>query len=164
MRDRMEREYKKPLLHSWIKKGISSVQFSSVQLLSRGQGVQHTRLPCPLPTHGVYSKSCPWSRWCHPTISSFVIPFNPSQLQGLFQWVSFLHQNWSLSFSISPSDEYSGLISFRMGLVGSSCSPRDSQESSPTPYFKTINSSVLSFLYSPTFTSIHDPWKNYSLD
>ena len=53
---------------------------------------------------------------------------------------------WSFSFSISPSNEYSGLISFRMD------SPRDSQESSPTPQFKSINSSVLSFLYTPTLT------------
>ena len=50
------------------------------------------------------------------------------------------------------------------GLVGSPCSPRDSQESSPTPQFKTINSSALSFLHSPTLTSIHDHWKNHSLD
>ena len=49
-------------------------------------------------------------------------------------------------------------------MVGSPCSPRDTQESSPTPQFKSINSSVLSFLYSPTFTSIHEYWKNYSLD
>ena len=50
------------------------------------------------------------------------------------------------------------------GLVGSPCSPRDSQESSPTPQFKSINSSALSFLHSPTLTSIHDHWKNHSLD
>ena len=50
------------------------------------------------------------------------------------------------------------------GLVGSPCSPRDSQESSPAPQFKSINSSALSFLHSPTLTSIHDHWKNYSLD
>ena len=63
---------------------------------------------------------------------------------------------WSFSFSISPSNEYSGLISFTMDWVGSPCSPRDSQESSPTPQFKSINSLVLSFLYSSTLTSIHD--------
>ena len=50
------------------------------------------------------------------------------------------------------------------GLVGSPCSPRDSQESSPTPQFKSINSLELSFLYSPTLTSIHDYWKNHSLN
>ena len=73
--------------------------------------------------------------------------------------------NWSFSFNISPSNDYSGLISFRMdGLAGSPCSPRDLQESSPTPQFKSINSSALSFLHSPTLTSIHDYWKNHSLD
>ena len=66
---------------------------------------------------------------------------------------------WSFSFTISPSSEYSGLISF-----GSPCSPRDSQESSLTPQFKSIHSSALSFLYSPTLTSIHDYWKNHSFD
>ena len=72
---------------------------------------------------------------------------------------------WSFSFSISHSKDYSGLISFRMdSLVGSPCSPRDSQESSPTPQFNSINSSALSFLYSPTLTSIHDYWKSHSFD
>ena len=78
---------------------------------------------------------------------------------------------YSFNFSISPSNEYSGMIFLNIRtdflyewLVGSPCSPRDSQESSPTPQFKTINSSVLSFLYSPTLTSIHDYWKNHSFD
>ena len=68
------------------------------------------------------------------------------------------------SFNISPSNEYSGLISLRMDWVGPPCSPRDSQESSPTPQFKSVHSLVLSFLCSPTLTSIHDPWKNHSHD
>ena len=79
---------------------------------------------------------------------------------------------WSFSVSIIPSKEIPGLISFRMdwldllqnGLVGSPCSPRDSLESSPKPQFKSFNSSVLSLLYSPPLTSIHDHWKNHSLD
>ena len=72
---------------------------------------------------------------------------------------------WSFSFSICPSNEYSRLISFRMDwLDGSPCSPRESQESSPTPQFKSINSLELSFLHSPTLTSIHDHWKNHSFD
>ena len=71
---------------------------------------------------------------------------------------------WSFSFSINASKEHPGLISFRMELVGSPCSPRDSQESSPTPQLKSINSLALSFLHSPTLTSIHDYWKNHSLD
>ena len=70
---------------------------------------------------------------------------------------------WSFSFSISPSSEYSGLIFFRMDWLDL-LAPRDSQESSPTPQFKSINSSALSFLYSPTLTSIHDHWKNHSFD
>ena len=84
-------------------------------------GLQHTRLPCPSPTLGAYSNSCSSLWWCHPTISSSVIPspcaFNLSQHQGLFQWVGYSYQvtkYWSFSFSISTSDEYSGLISFRM--------------------------------------------------
>ena len=61
---------------------------------------------------------------------------------------------WSFSFNINPTNEYSGLISFWM----------DSQVSSPTPQFKNINSLAIPFLYSPALTSIHDHWKNYSLD
>ena len=71
---------------------------------------------------------------------------------------------WSFSFSISPSNEYSGLISFRMDWLDLLAVSRDSQESSPTPQLKSINSSVLSFLYSPTLTSIHVYWKNHSFD
>ena len=59
------------------------------------------------------------------------------------------------SFSFSPSSEYSGLISFRIDWFDLPCSPRDSQESSPSPYFKNIDSSVLSLLYDPTLTSVH---------
>ena len=71
---------------------------------------------------------------------------------------------WSFSFSLSPSNEHPGLISFQDGLVGSPCSPRGSQESSPTPQFKSINSSALSFLHHPTLTSICNLRKNHSLD
>ena len=71
-------------------------------------------------------------------------------------------KDWSFSFNISPSNKYSGLISFRIDWLD--LLAVDSQESSPTPQFKSINSSVLSFLYSPTLTSIHDYWKNYSFD
>ena len=102
---------------------------------------------------------------CHPLLLS---PSIFSQHQGLFKWVSSSYQvakYWSFSFNISPSNEHSGLISFRVDwlLIGSPCSPRDSQESSPTPQFKSISSTVLSFLYSPTLVSIHDHWRNHSL-
>ena len=66
---------------------------------------------------------------------------------------------WSFSFSISASNEYSGLISFRMDWLDLLCSPRDSQESSPTPQFKSIDSLAPSFLYGPALTSRHDHWK-----
>ena len=71
---------------------------------------------------------------------------------------------WSFSFSISPSNEHPGLISLRMDWLDLLEVQGDSQESSRTPQFKTINFLALSFLHSPTLTSIHDHWKNYSLD
>ena len=71
---------------------------------------------------------------------------------------------WSFNFNISPSKEHPGLISIRMDWLDLQESPRDSQEPSPTPQFKGINSSALSLLYSPTLTSIHDHCKNHSLD
>ena len=80
-------------------------------------GQQHARPPCPSPTPGAYSNSCPLSRWCHlpsHSLSSPFSTFNLSQHQGLFQGVSSSHQVAKVSFSISPSNEYSGLISFRM--------------------------------------------------
>ena len=70
---------------------------------------------------------------------------------------------WSFSLNISPSNEHPGLISFRMGWLDH-LAVQWTQESPPTPQFKSINSSVLSFLYSPTLTSIHDYWKNHSVD
>ena len=70
---------------------------------------------------------------------------------------------WSFSFSISPSNEYSGLISFRMDWLDL-LAVQGTLKSPPTPQFKSLNSSVLRFLYSPTLTSIHDYWKNHSFD
>ena len=86
----------------------------------------------------------------------------------VFSNESVLHIRWPNS-GISPSSEYSGLISFgwislHLDLVGSPCSPRHSQESPPTPQFKSIKSFVPSFHYSPTLTSIHDYWKNRNFD
>ena len=83
-------------------------------------GLQQARLPCPLPSPRVCSNSCPLSQWCHPNISSSLAPFSSclqSFLASGFFPVSALHISWpnywSFSFSISPSNEYSGLISFR---------------------------------------------------
>ena len=71
---------------------------------------------------------------------------------------------WSFSFNISPSNEYFRIDFLYDGLLGSPCSPRDSQESSPTTQFKSISFLALSFLYGPTLTSIHDYGKNHSFD
>ena len=122
--------------------------------------LQHARPPCPLPTPRVHPNPCPLSRWWHPTISSSVIPFSSCHqsfpASGFFSNESALRirwpKYWNFSFNISPSIELPGLISFRMDLLGSPCSPRDSQESYLTPQFKSISSSALSFLYSPTLT------------
>ena len=102
---------------------IISVQFSRSVVSDSlpPHGPQHTRPPCPSATPGVYPNSCPLRRWCHPTISSSVVPFS-SCLQsfpasGYFPMSQFLTsggQDWSFSFSISPSSEYSGLSSFRI--------------------------------------------------
>ena len=103
---------------------LQSVQFnrSVVSDFLWPHGLQHARLPCPSPTPGVYSNWCPLSQWCHPTISSSVVPFS-SRLQSFPASGSFPmsqvfalggHKYWSFSFSITPSNEYSGLISFRI--------------------------------------------------
>ena len=92
--------------------------------------------------------------------------FNLSQHQSLFKWVTSSHQvAKELEFQLQyQSFQWIFRTDFLYNeLVGSPCSPRDSQESSPTLQFKSISSSALSFLYSPTVTSIHDYWKNRSL-
>ena len=102
----------------------------------------------------------------HPLSSPSPPALNLSQHQGLFKWVSFCirwPKYWSFSFNISPSNEYLGLVFFRMDWLDL-FAVQGTQQSSPTPQFKSINSTALSFLYSPTLTSIHDQWKNHSLD
>ena len=93
--------------------------------------------------------------------------FNLSQHQGLFQWVTSSHEVAKvLEFQLQhQSFQWIFRTDFLLDwLVWSPCSSRDSQESSPTPQFKSISSSVLSFLYSPTLTFIHDYWKKHSFE
>ena len=132
---------------------------------------QHTRPPCPSPTPGVHPNSCASSRWCHPAISSSVVPFS-SCLQSfpasgsfpmsqLFAW-GCQSTGVSASATVLPmnTQDWSPL-----GCTGwISVQSKGLKEPSPAPQFKSINSSVLSFLHSPTLTSIHDYWKNHSLD
>ena len=112
-------------MRKWIKLNIVFLllhgkSVSSVTQLCLTLRLQHTRPPCPLPTPRVYSNSCPLSRWCHPTISSSVIPLSshlqPFPASGAFPMSQFFASGkyWSFSFNISPSSEYSGLISFRI--------------------------------------------------
>ena len=113
-------------------------------------GLQHIRLPHPSPSPGACSNSCPLSRWCHPTISSSVIPFS-SCLQSFpasrfFQWVNSLHQVVKvLEFQLQhQSFQWIFRVDFLWDwLVGSPCSPMDSQEFPPTLQFKSISSSAL---------------------
>ena len=121
----------------------------------RAHGLQHARLPCPSPSLVACWNSCPSSQWCHPTISSSVFPlaFNLSQHKGLFQSMSQFFASGGQSIGVSAStsvlptntQDWSPL-----GWTGSiSLQSKDSQESSPTPQFKSINSLVLSlFLWS----------------
>ena len=147
---------------------VAVQSLSHVSLWPRG--LQHARLPCPSPSPGACSNSCPLSQWCHPTIWFSVLPFSclqPFPAPGSFP-MSWLFpsepKDWSFSFSINPSNEHSGLIFFRIIGLFYLLSKGLSQESSPTPQFKSINSLRLSLLYGPTLTSIHDYWKNHSFD
>ena len=154
------------------------VQFSSVQFIHSvvsnslwPHESQHAKPPCPSPTPGVHSDSRPSSQWCHPAISSSVVSFSfcPQSLpaSGSFpmsQLFSWCGQSTGVSASSSVLPMNTQDWSPQNELVGFPCSPRDSQESSPTPQFKSINSLVLSFLHSPILASIHDYWKNHSLD
>ena len=102
----------------------------------------------------------------HPLSSPSPPAPNPSQHQSLFQWVNSSHEvakvlEFQLQHHSLQKNPSADLL--QNGLVGSPCSPRDSQESSLTPQFKSINSLALSLLHSPTLTSIHDHRKNHSL-
>ena len=101
--------------------------------------------------------------FCHPLL---LLPSIFPSNRVFFKWVSSLHQVVKvLEFQLHQCFQWIFKIDFLYdGLVGSPCSPRDSQEPSPTTQFKSITSLALSFLYSLTFTSIHDYWKNNSLD
>ena len=130
---------------------------------------QHIRPPCLSPTPGVHPNPCPLSRWCHPTISSSVLPF------------SFCPQSFPPSGSFQRSQLFtSGGQSFEVS-ASTSVFPVNTQDWSPLgwtgwislqpkglsrvpPQLKSINSPALSFLHSPTLTSIHDYWKNHSID
>ena len=136
---------------------LCSVQFSRsvVSNSLRRHELQHARPPCPSPTPRVHPNSCPLSQWCHPAISSSVVPFSAS-LQS-FQALGSLPMS-QFFISGGQSIGVSALVSV-LPMNIQDWFPESVQgtlESSPTPQFKSINFSVLSSLYSPTLTSIHD--------
>ena len=141
-----------------------SVPFScSVMSYSLGpHGLQHARLLCSSPTPGACSNSFHQVR-CHPTISSSVVPFShlqSSAVSGSFPMSQFFPSGGqsigaSASASVLPVNIQD---LFPSGLTDHLAS-KDSQESSPTPQFRSINFLALSFLYGPTVTSIHEYWK-----
>ena len=154
--------------------------FSSVQFISVAQScLTHCNsMDCSTPGFPVHHQ-LPELAQTHVHRASDAIPpsyplsppfpptFNLSQHQNLFQWVSSLHLVAKvLEFQLQHhSFQWIFRTDFLQDwLVWFPYSPRDSQESSQTPQFKSLNSSVLSFLYSPTLTSIHDYWKNHSFD
>ena len=152
-------------------------QFSSIQLLSRARLFANTWIT---PHQASLSITNSWSSLrlmsiesvmpssrrilCHPLLLLPPIPpsirvfSNESTL--CMRWPKY----WSFSFSISPSNEPPGLISFGMDWLDLLAVQGTLKSSSPTPQFKSINSSVLSFLHSPTLTSVHDHWKKHSLN
>ena len=173
--DRVLLAKQKQAKHIFTKSSQRS-QFSSVQSLSQ---VWLFATPWNEAHQAYLSITNSWSllklmsiEWVMPSnhliLSSPSPPtYNLPQHQGLFKWVSSSYQVAKVlefqlqhqSFQWTPRTDL-----LQDGLVGSPCSPRDSQESSPTPQFKSINSSVLSFLHSPTLTSTRDHWKSHSFD
>ena len=134
--------------------------------------LQHARLPCPSLSPGTCSDSWPLSRWYYLIISSSAgccLLLLPSTFPSIWivsngsavpiRWPKY----WSFSFSISPSNKYLGLISFRIDWFDL-LAVQGTQESSPAPQFKSISSLALSLLYGPALTSIHNYWKNHSFD
>ena len=133
----------------------------------RPHGLQHDRLPCPPLSSGVCSNSCPLSHWYHLTISSSVASFSfclwsfPASRSFLMSQLFPLGgQSIDASASVLPMNIQDDFL--QNWLIWSPCCPRDSKESSPQ--FKSIDFSVLSLLYGPTLTSVHDYWKNHSFD
>ena len=152
----------------------NSYQFSSVTQSSdslQPHGLQHARLSCPSPTPWVYSSSCQSSWWCHPTISSSVISFSCLQsfpASGSFQMSQlFASGGQSIGFSASASVlpvNIQDWFSFRMDWLDLLAVQGTLKSLLQYHSSKSVNFSVLSFLYSPTLTSIRDYWKNCIFD
>ena len=174
-RGRWPKSLKSPLLlkNSWNNLPTHSVQFTSVCQLCP---TLCKPMDCSLPDFPVHHQlpgvTQTYVHWVSDAIntshlSSLSPPtFSLSKHQGLFQWVSSSHQVAKVMEFQLQHQAFQWIFRtdfLQDALVGSPCSPRDSQESSPIPQLTSINSLVLSFLYSPTLTSIHDCWKTIAL-
>ena len=159
--------------HDWSDLAAVAVQFSR-SIVSHSlwpHGLQRAKLPCPSPTPGACSNSGPSSRWCHPTVSSSVVPFS-SCLQSLqASWSFLMNQSFaSGSQSIGVSASASVLPMniqdwFPLGLTGLiSLQSKGLSRVFCNTTVQKHQFSVLSLLYGPTLTSIHDYWKNHSFD
>ena len=130
-------------------------------------GLQHSSLAYLSLSSGVCSCLCPLSRWCHLIISSSAahfsfclqsFPASESFPMSHFFASTWPKNYWRFGFSISSSNQYSGLISFRIDWFDR----LTVQESSPAPQFESINSSAFSLFYDPIHTTIHDYLKNFN--
>ena len=148
------------------------IHFRSVTqscLTLRHHGLHHARLPCPSPNPGAYSNSCPLSRWCHPTISSSVIPFSSclhsfpaSWSFPISQFFASGDQSIGVSASVLPMNIQDWFPLRSTGLI--SLQSKRLSRVFFKPQFKSMSSLAVSFFYGLTLTSIHDYWKNHSFD
>ena len=149
-------------LQLWIRSSVQ-VSHSVVSNSLQPHELQHTRPPCPSPTPRVHPNPCPLSRWCHPTISSSVVPSIFPSIR-VFSNESALHilwpKYWSFSFNISPTSKHPGLISFRTGWISLQSKGLSIVFSNTT----VQKHQFFGFLYGPTLILIHDYWRNHSFD
>ena len=135
-------------------------------------GLQHSRPLCPSPFPGICPSSSPLHQWCHSTISSSLVPFSsclrsfpasesfPMSQFFCIRWPKY----WSFSFSISPSNEYSGSISFRIDYFNLLAVQRTHKSFLQHHSSQALVLQHSAFFYGPVLTSIHDYWKNNSFD
>ena len=152
---------------------VSSVHFSRsvVSHSLQPHELQHARPPCPSPTPGVDSNSCPSSQWCHAAISSSVVPFSSCPqsrpASGSFP-VSHLFPSGGLSIGVSASVSVLPMNPRDWSPLGwtgwISLQSKGLSRVFSNTQLKSFNFLALTFLHSPTLTSIHDHWKNHSLD
>ena len=157
----------------WPRGGRCPVPFSRSALSDslRPHKPQHAKPPCPSPTPGVYSNSCPSSQWCHPTISSSVVPFSfcPQSFpaSGSFP-MSHLFASGGQSIEVSASISVLPMNTQDWSPIGwtgwISLQSKGLSRVLPKPQFKSIDSLALSFPYGQTLTSVHEYWKNHCFD